>query len=114
MAAVYRAVQECRAKPLGDPQRIVILLAPSHTGLPRIYCQLLRRRGAVLIHGGQMEQQRIRFLKRLAHRTRAVPLLLAESGTFRRWIRRRSLEAAQIRRRTHFLAELELPSSINN
>jgi hypothetical protein len=114
LAAVFRAVQECRAKPAGDPQRIIVLLAPSGFGLPLIYCQLLRRRGAVLVQAGQLDQKRLGFLKLLAHRTRVVPLVLASAAAWRLWTRRRTLEAAQIRRRTHLVVEFDEPTSENN
>lgn len=114
MAAVFHAVQECRAKPPGDPQRIIVLLAPSGFGLPLLYCQLLRRRGAVIVQAGQLDRKRLGFLKLLAHRTRVVPLLLASAAAWCRWNRRRILEAAQIRRRTHLVVELDEPSSDNN
>jgi hypothetical protein len=113
LAAVFDAVQECRAKPPGDPQRIIVLLAPSGFGLPVLYCELLRRRGAVILQAGQLDQKRLGFLKLLAHRTRVVPLLLASAAAWRRWTRRRTLEAAQIRRRTHLVVELDEPSSDN-
>jgi hypothetical protein len=76
LAAVLRAVQECRAKPLGDPQRIVVLLAPAGFGLPLPYRHTLRYHGAVLVPAGQLDQNRLRFLKTLAHHTRIVPLPL--------------------------------------
>jgi hypothetical protein len=114
LAAVFQAVQECRAKPAGDPQRIVVLLGPSGFGLPLLYCELLRRRGAVIVQAGQLDQKRLGFLKLLAHRTRVVPLLLASTASWRRWTRRRILDAAQIRRRTHLVVELDVPSSENN
>jgi hypothetical protein len=114
LAAVYRAVQECRAKPAGDPQRIIVLLAPSGFGLPMLYCELLRRRGAVFVQAGPLDEKRLGFLKHLANRTRVVPLLLASAAAWRRWSRRRSLEAAQIRRRTHLVVELDEPSTDNN
>jgi len=113
LAAVFRAVQECRAKPPGDPQRIIVVLAPSGFGLPLLYCELLRRRGAVFVPAGQLDQKRLGFLKLLAHRTRLVPLLLASAAAWRRWTRRRTLEAALIRRRTHLVVELDAPSSDN-
>jgi hypothetical protein len=113
LAAVFRAVQECRAKPPGDPQRIIVLLAPSDFGLPQLYCDLLRHRGAVLVQAGSMDKGGLGFLKLLAHRTRLVPLLLASAGVWRRWNQRRTFEAAQIRRRTHLVVELDAPSSDN-
>jgi hypothetical protein len=113
LAAVFRAVQECRAKPSGDPQRIIVVLAPSEFGLPALYCELLRQRGAVLVRAGSMDKGRLGFLKLLAHRTRLVPLLLASAGVWRRWNQRRTLESAQIRRRTHLVVEFDAPSSVN-
>ncbi len=100
--AVLSAVQECRAKPLGDPQRIVVLLAPSGFGLPPLFRQALRRSGAILVPAGAMDRNRVRFIKLLAHRTRVVPLLLANFEDWRRWNRRQPLVAAQIRRRIFY------------
>jgi hypothetical protein len=113
LASVFQAVQECRAKPDGDPQRIIVLLAPSGFGLPLLYCELLRRRGAVLVQGGQLDKRCLGFIKLLAHRTRVVPLLLASATAWRRWTRRRTLEAALIRRRTHLIVELDAAPSHN-
>jgi len=107
LAAIFSAVEECRAKPSGDPQRIVILLAPSGFGLPWLYGHLLRKRGAVLMQAGALDAKRLGFIKLLAHRTRLVPLLLASASAWRSWTRRRTLEAAQIRRRTHLVVELD-------
>jgi hypothetical protein len=106
LAAVLRAVRECRAKPLGDPQRIIVLLAPAGFDLPLLCRRALRRRGAVLLQAGQLDHNRLRFLKLLAHRTRVAPVLLAGDGIWRAWNRRRPLEAAQIRRRTHAIVQL--------
>jgi hypothetical protein len=113
LVAVFRGIQECRAKLPGDPQRIIVLLAPPEFGLPRLYCDLLRQRGAVLVKAASLDKSRVGFLKRLAHRTRCVPLLLANAGVWRRWNRRRTLEAAQIRRRTHLVVEFKAPASDN-
>jgi hypothetical protein len=114
LEAVFQAVQECRAKPAGDPQRIIVLLGPSGFGLPMLYCELLRRRGAVIVQAGRLDQKRLGFLKLLAHRTRVVPLLLASAAAWRHWTRRRILDAALIRRRTHLVVELDEPLSENN
>ena len=111
LAAIFSAVEECRAKPSGDPQRIVILLAPPGFGLPWLYCHLLRKRGAVLMQAGALDAKRLGFIKLLAHRTRLVPLLLASATAWRSWTRRRTLEAAQIRRRTHLVVELDAAST---
>ena len=113
LAAVLSAVEECRAKPLGDPQRIIVLQAPQGFGVPRLYRQALRHRGAILVPAGPMDRNRVRFLKLLAHRTRAVPVLLAGAEDWRRWNRSRPLAAAQIRRRTHLAVELDAPSTEN-
>jgi len=114
LAAVLIAVQECRAKPLGDPQRIIVMLAPIGFGLPPLYRQELRHRGAVMVPAGALDINRVRFLKLLANRTRVVPLLLASYEDWRRWNRSRPLTAAQIRRRTHVVVELSAPSIVNN
>jgi len=113
LVAVFRAVQECRAKPPGDPQRIIVLLAPPDFGLPRLYWDLLRQRGAVLVRAASLDQSRLGFLKLLAHRTRLVPLLLASDRVWGRWNQRRTLEAAQIRRRTHLVIEFHAPTADN-
>jgi hypothetical protein len=113
MSAIFRAVQECRAKPSGDPQRIIVMLAPPGFALPLLYCQLLRRRGAVLLSAGSMDKQRVSLLKLLANRTRLVPLVLATTEAWQRWRRRRSVDSAQIRRRTHLVVEFDAPSSAN-
>jgi hypothetical protein len=113
LTAVLRAVQECRAKPLGDPQRIIVLLAPADFGLSAPCRQTLQRRGAVLVPAGQLDQSRLRFLKLLAHRTRVVPLLLASVEFWRAWNECQTQEAAQIRRRTFLVFQLDQPSSEN-
>jgi hypothetical protein len=113
LSALFQAVQECRSKPAGDPQRIIVLLGPSGFGLPLLYSELLRRRGAVLVHASQLDKKCLSFIKLLAHRTRVVPLLLASAASWNRWTRRQALEAAQIRRRTHLVVELDEPSSGN-
>jgi hypothetical protein len=114
MSAGLCAVQECRAKPLGDPQRIIVLLIPPGFGLPARYRQALRHRGAVLVPAGPMDRNRVRFLKLLAHRTRVVPVVLASAEDWRRWNRSRPLAAAQIRRRTVLVVEFSAPSCANN
>ncbi len=114
LADVLEAVQECRAKLLGDPQRIVVVLAPSGYRLSTPYAQTLQHRGAVLVAAGALDKDRVRFVKVLAHRTRVVPVLLATVEDWRRWKQRRPLDAAQIRRRTHLLVELEKPAFANN
>ncbi|HEV7927699.1 MAG TPA: hypothetical protein VGR14_20275 [Verrucomicrobiae bacterium] len=113
LVAVFRGVRECRAKLPGDPQRIIVLLAPADFSLPPFYGDLLRQRGAVLVQGDSLDKSRVGFLKVLAHRTRCVPLLLTNAGVWRRWNRRRTLEAAQIRRRTHLVVEFQAPASNN-
>jgi hypothetical protein len=114
LAAVLSAVEKCRAKPLGDPQRIIVLLAPPDFGLPRLYLQGLRLRGAMLVPAGSMDRNRVRFLKLLAHRTRVVPLVLSTTEEWRRWNRSRPIAAAQIWRRTFMIVELCDPSLENN
>jgi hypothetical protein len=113
IASVFRAVYECRAKPIGDPQRIIVLLAPPGAVLPLPHCDLLRRRGAVLVRVNELDRKCLAFVKHLAHRSQVVPLLIASAATWRRWTRRRCLEAAQIRRRTHLVVELDTLSNNN-
>ena len=114
LSEVLCGVQECRAKPLGDPQRIIVVLTPPGAGLPQSYRQALRLRGAMLVPTGPMDRNRVRFIKLLAHRTRFVPVLLASVDEWRRWHRRQPLTAAQIRRRTFMTVELEAPSPAKN
>lgn len=109
LTAVIRAVRECRAKPLGDPQRIIVLLLPAGFGLPVSFCQWLRQNGAVLMPAEVLDNDRLRFLKLMAHRTCAVPFLVATVEGWRGWTKRRTLAAAQIRRRTHLAVELKEP-----
>ena len=113
MSAVLSAVQECRAKPLGDPQRIIVLLGSAGLALPQTDRKALRHSGAVLVPAERLDQNRLRFIKLLAHRTRLVPLLLASIEVWRAWSRRRTLEAARIRRRTHLVVLLDEPSPEN-
>jgi hypothetical protein len=114
MSAVLCGVQECRAKPLGDPQRIIVVLAHPGCRLAPSHCRALRHRGALLVPAGPMDRNRVRFIKLLAHRTRVVPVLLARVDEWRRWNRRQPLTSAQIRRRTYLVVELTAPSSVNN
>jgi len=114
MSDVLCSVQECRAKPLGDPQRIIVVLMPPGAGLPASYCQALRHHGAMLVPAGPMDPNRVRFIKLLANRTRIVPVLLASAEDWRSWRRRQPIAAAQIRRRTFMTAELKAPSFVNN
>ena len=114
MKTVLSAVQECRAKSLGDPQRIIVLLAPPGFALPPLYSKVLRHHGALLVPAGTMGQNRVKFLKLLAHRTRVVPLLLASAEEWRRWNRSRPLAAAQLHRRTFLEVEIGVPSCANN
>lgn len=113
-SAVILAVQECREKPLGDPQRVIVLLTHDDAQLPLPYRKALQRCGAVLIEGGTMDKALLRPLKLLAHRTRLVPTLLVSADNWRAWNRRRPLEAALIRRRTHLVSDLSHPSSETN
>jgi hypothetical protein len=114
MSEALCAVQECRAKPLGDPQRIIVVLTPPGAGLPQSYRQALRLRGAMLVAAGPMDRNRVRFIKLLAHRTRFVPVLVASVDEWRNWHRRQPLTSAQIRRRTFMTIELESPSLDQN
>jgi hypothetical protein len=114
MSELLCGVQECRVKPLGDPQRIIVVLTPPGAGLPQTYRQALRLRGALLVPAGLMDPNRVRFIKLLAHRTRFVPVLLADVEEWRRWHRRQPIAAAQIRRRTFMKVELEATSPAIN
>jgi len=114
MSDVLCGVQECRVKPLGDPQRIIVVLTPPGAGLPQSYRQALQVRGALLVPAGPMDRNRVRFIKLLAHRTRFVPVLLAHVDAWRHWHRRQPITAAQIRRRTFMIVQLEAPSPANN
>jgi len=112
--AVLNAATDCHAKPLGDPQRIIVLLAPPGFDLPSLYHRALGQRGAVVVPAGPMNPYRVTFLKLLTHRTRVVPVLLASVLDWRRWNRSRPLAAAQIRRRTVMVIELGHNSCVNN
>ena len=114
LAAVLSAVQECRAKPLGDPQRIIVVQTAQGVGMSQLYRQALRHRGAILVPAGAMDRNRVRFIKLLAHRTRFVPVLVASVDEWRNWHRRQPLTSAQIRRRTFMTIELESPSLDQN
>jgi hypothetical protein len=107
LTAVLSAVLECRAKSLGDPQRIIVVLGPPGFELSELFRRAVQHHGALLVPAGPMEPTCVTYLKRLANRTRVVPLLLASAETWRQWTRRRPQEAAQIRRRTHLVVELE-------
>jgi hypothetical protein len=112
--SLLRAVEECRQKPLGDPQRIIVVLAPPGGGLTQKYRQALRQRGALLVPAGLMDRSRVRFIKLLAHRTRFVPVVLAIAEDWRRWYRRQPIPAAQIRRRIFMMSELVAHSIAEN
>jgi hypothetical protein len=106
LAAVFRAVSECRAKPAGDPQRIIIVLSPGDG-----------RRAApplatvVVVDAALFGPQELETLARLVNRTRAVPVLRVSEEAWRAWARRWPRQSAQIRRRTHLIVRLDQPST---
>jgi len=106
MAAIFRAVRECRAKPAGDPQRIIIVLSPGDGGKAAPPLATVVVADAVLFGREELET-----LTRLVNRTRAVPVLRVSEETWRHWHRRWPRQAAQIRRRTHLIARLGQPST---
>jgi hypothetical protein len=106
VTAVFRAIRECRAKPAGDPQRIIILLSPGEgeKAAPPLATVLVA--DAMLFGREELET-----LTRLVNRTRAVPVLRISEEAWRGWSRRWPRQAAHIRRRTHFIARLDQPST---
>ncbi|HEY3862604.1 MAG TPA: hypothetical protein VGO59_12025 [Verrucomicrobiae bacterium] len=114
LETVLQAVHECRHKPLGDPQRIIVLLAPSGSSLPLPTLQELRKLGAMLVQAGQLDFDRVKFLKMLANRTRVVPLLFVAADFWRGWSMRHPIEAAQIHRRTYLVIDLGESSPAQN
>jgi hypothetical protein len=106
LAAVLRAVNECRAKPPGDPQRIIIVLTPADGGraappLPSV----------VVADAALFGCQELETLTRLVNRTRAIPVLRVSEEAWRRWARRWPRQTAQIRRRTHLIVRLNEPQT---
>jgi hypothetical protein len=104
MAAIFRAVHECRTKPVGDPQRIIILLAPAldeRTAPPLT---------TVLVSdAATFGRQELENLTHLVNHTRAVPVLRVSEEAWHGWNRRWPRQAAQIRRRTHLVVKLNQP-----
>jgi hypothetical protein len=98
--AVLGAVLECRAKPAGDPQRIIILLAPSdgRAAPPMV--------PVVVADATLFGREELETLTRLVNRTLAVPVLRVSEDAWRGWARRWPRQAAQIRRRTHLIVNL--------
>jgi len=106
LAAVFRAVQECRAKPPGDPQRIIILLAPAPNDpdAPPLA-------SVVVANATPFGRQELEAITRLVNLTQAVPVLRVSEEAWRGWSRRWPRQAAQIRRRTHLLVKLSQTQS---
>jgi hypothetical protein len=102
--AVFRAVLECRAKPAGDPQRIIIVLSPGDGGRAAPPLAAVVVADATLFGREELET-----LTCLVNRTRAVPVLRVSEDAWR-WPR----QAAQIRRRTHLIVSLSQPTTQEN
>jgi hypothetical protein len=104
--AVLRAILECRAKPAGDPQRIIVLLAPGDGG------RTTPPRGPMVVMDAALfGWQELETLTHLVNRTRAVPVLRVSEDAWRGWARRWPRQAAQIRRRTHLIVTLGQPQT---
>ncbi len=105
LAAVFRAVHECRLKPAGDPQRIVVLLAPAPAGpvAPSLASVV------VVADASSFGRQELETLTHLVNHTMAVPVLQVSEEAWRGWSRRWPRQAAQLRRRTHLVVNLTKP-----
>jgi hypothetical protein len=115
------AVDECRAKPPNDYQRIIICL----TAGPRLGSELARRCGAVLNGPGlpldsksdsavivveeaeRCSREMLESIVFFVNRTRGVVALLAAMGSLAKWRARWRIQADQIRRRTHIIIQLD-------
>jgi hypothetical protein len=131
---VLRAVEECRAKPAGDFQRIVVVLAPPDRARSRLCGALAQRCGATLVtaasirqrhlleqvmrpcfYGGRpvlaidqaeyLGREELDTLKLLINLTPVVLVLLSTAQAYRAWDQRWPIEARQIRRRAHLVLE---------
>lgn len=119
-AASLRAIEECRARPPYDYQRIVICL----TNSPDLGPRLARRSGAVLTgparpldsrlgaavvvveRAGDCGREMLESIVNYVNRTRGVVVLLVTRQSFTRWHDRWRIPAAQIRRRTRLTVEI--------
>jgi hypothetical protein len=131
---VLRAVADCRAKPDGDFQRIVVVLAPADRARARLGGALARRCCAILVTAASIRQrhlleplvrlcleggrpvlavdeaeylgrEELEILKVLINLTPAVLVLLSTAPAYRTWSQRWPIEARQLRRRTHLVLE---------
>jgi hypothetical protein len=127
-------VEECRAKPPDDFQRIVVILAPPDRQRSRLCGALAQRCRATLLTAASIRQrhllqplvrlclqggrpilaidqaeylgrEELQTLKLLINLTPAVLLLLSTAPAYRNWNQRWPIEASQIRRRTHLVLE---------
>jgi hypothetical protein len=119
--AAMRAIEECRAKPSYDYQRVIIC----HTNNPDLGPKLARRSGAALAgpalpldskcalavilieKAGDCSLEMLESIVFFVNRTRGVVVLTATGQSFVRWRERWPIPAAQIRRRTHITIEFD-------
>jgi len=119
--ALIGAIEECRAKPSYDYQRIIIC----HTNSPKLGPKLARRSGAALVgharpldsrcatpvlvieKAGDCSLEMLESIVFFVNRTRGVVVLLATGQSFTRWHDRWRIPAAQLRRRTHLTIEFD-------
>jgi hypothetical protein len=117
--ALIGAIEECRAKPSYDYQRIIIC----HANSPDLGRRLARRSGAALAgpgrpldsnhalavlvveKAGDCSLEMLESIVHFVNRTRGVLVLLAPAESFTKWHDRWRSPAAQIRRRTHITIE---------
>jgi hypothetical protein len=121
LEAVIGGIEECRAKPPYDYQRIIIC----HTNSPSLGPELARRSGAALAgpvcpldlkcapavviveKAGDCSPEMLESIVIFINRTRGVVVLLAAAETFAGWRVRWRIPADQIRRRTHLTIQFD-------
>lgn len=132
LAEAFGAVEECRAKPLNDPIRILIFLedANNETGLAG---ELVRRFNAIRTRASpvgrkivpclpkniqddpavlvvekacHLSRQDLDAFRRLVNRVKVVLVLLATEEIWRKWNERWPMETKPIRRRAHAIVHL--------
>jgi hypothetical protein len=119
--ALMAAIEECRAKPSYDYQRIILCL----TTRPDLGPKLARRSGAALIgpapplsskraspaliveRAQDCSREMLESIVLFVNRTRGVVVLLATARALARWHDGWRIPAAQIRRRTHITIEFD-------
>jgi hypothetical protein len=120
--AALAAIEECRAKPAYDYQRIILCLGDS----PGLGPRLARRSGAALLgpsrtlslkrppaavivqRVGERSLGVLESIVYFINRTRGVVVLLVTAEELARWHDAWPIAAAQLRRRTHVAIDLSL------